>query len=85
MHNFFYYSLSDNVNCHSIQARIKQYSNNIERSRDFYYSSQFYMAAFLMVHLHDAMTLMHIYPISVSINRMLDSQLKRFLCVKFMF
>ena len=29
--------------------------------------------------------LMHIYHISVSINRMFISQLKRFLCVKFMF
>ena len=34
-----------------------------------------------MTHLHEA----HIYIISVSINRMLISQLKRFLCVKFMF
>ena len=31
-----------------------------------------------MVCLHDAMTLMHNYLISVSINRMLISQLKRF-------
>ena len=38
-----------------------------------------------VVHLHDAMTLMHIYLISVSINRMLISQLIRFLSVKFMF
>ena len=42
------------------------------------------MATFLMVCLYDAMSLMHIYVISVSINRMLISQLKRFLCVKFM-
>ena len=70
MHHFFYHSSSDNVNCHSIQATIKYYSNNIERSRDFYYSSQFYMATFLMACLHDAMTLMYIYLISVSINRL---------------
>ena len=38
-----------------------------------------------MAHLHDAMTLAHIYLISVSINRMLISQLKRFVCVKFGF
>ena len=40
------------------------------------------MATFLMARLHDEMTLMNIYLISVSINRMLISQLKRFLCEK---
>ena len=35
---------------------------------------------FLMMSLHEV----HIYIMSVSINRMLISQLKRFLCVKFM-
>ena len=58
---------------------------NARETDDFYYSSQFYMATFLMAHLHDEMTLEHIYQISVSINRMLISQLKGFLCVKFMF
>ena len=87
MNPFCGYSSSENVNCDSIQAAIKQYANNIEHSRDrrhFYYSSQFYMATFLMASPHDAMTLMHIYLISVSIKRMLISQLKKNLCVKFM-
>ena len=47
------------------------------------------MASFLMARSaagpHDEMTLMHIYLISVSLNRMLISQLRRFLCVKFVF
>ena len=43
------------------------------------------MATFPISRLHEAMTLAHIYLISVSINRMLISQLKRFLGVKFMF
>ena len=43
------------------------------------------MATFPILRLHDAMTLTHIYLISVPINRMLISQLKRFLFVKFMF
>ena len=38
-----------------------------------------------MARLHDAMALMHIYRISVFINRMLISQLKKNICVKFMF
>ena len=50
-----------------------------------YYYSQVYMATFQILHLHDPKTLTHIYLISVSINRMLISQLKRFLYVKFMF
>ena len=54
-------------------------------SRLFYYYSQFYMATFLMARLHDEMTSARIYLISVSINRMLISQLKGFLCVKCMF
>ena len=77
---FFYYSSSD-VNCHSIQATIKQYANNIECSPDrrlFYYYSQFYMATFPISRLHGARTLMHIYHISVSSNRILISQLKIF-------
>ena len=48
---------------------------------DTYYSSQFYMETFLMMRLHEV----DIYIISVSINRMLISQLTRFLDVKFMF
>ena len=59
--------------------------NAREKDNPFYYFLQFYMATFLMAHLHDEMTLAHIYLISVSINRMLISQVKRFLCVKFMF
>ena len=43
------------------------------------------MATFPFSCLHDSMTLTHIYLIIVSINRMLISQLKRFLGVKFMF
>ena len=42
-------------------------------------------ATFPILHLHGARTLMHIYHISVSINRMLISQLKRNLGVKLMF
>ena len=43
------------------------------------------MATFPFSRMHGARTLTHIYDISVSINRMLISQLKRFLGVKFMF
>ena len=52
---------------------------------DSYYYSQFYMATFPFPRQHDAKTLMHIYLITVTINRMLISQLKRFLGVKLMF
>ena len=56
IHHFFYYSSSDNVNCHSIQATINQYANNIDRSRETtYYYSQFYMA-FHFSRQHDAKT-----------------------------
>ena len=82
---FFYYSSSDTINCHSIQATINYYANNIECPRDerrFYYSSQFYMATFPIMRLHDAKTLTHIYLISVSINRMLISQLKKIFSCK---
>ena len=43
------------------------------------------MSTFLILRLHGVRTLVQIYHISVSINRMLISQLKRFLGVKFMF
>ena len=60
----FYYSSSNNVNCHSIQATINLYENSIERSRDgrlFYCYSQFYMAtSFPISHLHDAKTLTYL-------------------------
>ena len=58
---------------------------NARDTDDSYYYSQFYMATFLFSHQHNAKTLTHIYVITVSINRMLISQLKRFLGVKFMF
>ena len=79
---------SDNINCHCIQSTINKYANNIECVRDgqlIYYYSQFYMATFQISCLHNPKTLTHIYLISVSINRMLISQLKRFLYLKFMF
>ena len=60
-------------------------ARNADDSFDFYYSSQFYMATFPFLCLHGARTLTHIFHISVSINRMLISQLKKFLGVKFMF
>ena len=60
----FYYFSSNNVNCHSIQATINYYENNIERSRDgqlFYCYSQFYMATlFPISRLHDAKTLTYL-------------------------
>ena len=40
------YSSSENIDCHSIQATRKKYANNIKRTLDFYYYSQFYMATF---------------------------------------
>ena len=58
---------------------------NARETDDSYYYSQFYMVTFPFSHQHDAKTLTHIYLIAVSINRMLISQLKRFLGVKFMF
>ena len=42
----------------------------------YYYSKQLYVATFPISRLHDAMTLTDIYFISVSINRMLISQLE---------
>ena len=58
---------------------------NAREMDDSYYYSQFYRATFRFSHQHDAKTFMDIYLITVSINRMLISQLKRFLGVKFMF
>ena len=58
---------------------------NVRETDDSYYYAQFHMATFPFSRLHDAKTLTHIYLISVSINRMSLSQLKRFLGVKFMF
>ena len=52
---FFYYFSSD-VKFHSIQATIKWYSNNIERSQDFYCSKQFDMATFLMAIVEETLT-----------------------------
>ena len=46
MHPICCYSSSENIDCHSIQAAQKKDANNIERTLDFYYSSQFYMAKF---------------------------------------
>ena len=46
MHPICCYYSSKNINCHSIQAARKKSPNNIERSLDFYYYSQFYMATF---------------------------------------
>ena len=85
MHPFCYYSSSENIDCHSIQAARKKYPNNIERTLDFYYSSQFYMTTFLAATMERMQYLMHIYLFGVSINRMLILQLKIFLSVKFMF
>ena len=42
---------------------------NAREMDDFYYYSQFYMATFPILRLHDAKTLTYIYLISVSINR----------------
>ena len=58
---------------------------NAHETDDSNYYSQFYMATFPFSRQHDTKTLMHIYLITVSINRMLISQLKIFLGVKFMF
>ena len=58
---------------------------NARDTDDSYYYSQFYMATSPFSRQHDAKTVTHIYLITVSINRMLISQLKRFLGVKFMF
>ena len=85
MHPFCCYSLSENVGCHSIQATRKKYANNIERTLDFFYSSQFYMITFQAATMVLMQYLMHIYLFAVSINRMLILQLKIFLSVKCMF
>ena len=37
VHPFCCYSSSENINCHSIQAKRKKYVNNIKRALDFYY------------------------------------------------
>ena len=86
MHPFCCYSSSENINCHSIQAARKKSANNIKRALDFYYYSPF-MYGNISVCQYGAYVqhLMHIYLYGVYINRMLISQLKRFLSVKFMF
>ena len=48
---------------------------NARKMEDSYYYSQFYMATFPFLRQHNAKTAMHIYLITVSINRMLISQL----------
>ena len=58
---------------------------NAPETDDSYYYSQFYMATFPFSRQLDAKTLTHIYLITVSINRMLISQLRRFFVIKFMF
>ena len=47
IHPFCCYSSIDNIDCCSIQATRKKCANNIERTLDFYYSSQFHMATSL--------------------------------------
>ena len=36
-----YYSSSENINCHSIQAARKKYANDIKCALDFYYDLPF--------------------------------------------
>ena len=85
MHPFCCYSSSENINYHSIQAARKKYVNNIKRALDFYYYSQFLYGNTKFLNMVQMEDLMDIYLYGVSINRMLISQLKRFLGVKFMF
>ena len=83
MQPFCCYSSRENINCHSIQAARKKYVNNIKRALDFYYYSPFLYGNSKFLNMVQMEDLMDIY--GVSINRMLISQLKRFLGVKFMF
>ena len=86
MHSFCCYFSSENINCHSIQAARKKYANNIKRALDFYYYSQFlYGNISVCKYGMHVQHLMLIYLHGASINRMLISQLKRFLGIKFMF
>ena len=81
MHSFRCYSSSENINCHSIQAARKKYLNNIKRALDFYYYSAFLYGNTFSQHMVQMEDLMDIYLYGISINRMLISQLKRFLGV----
>ena len=64
----------------------KKSANNIKRAPDFYYYSPcLYGLISVCQYGAHVKHLMHIYLYGVSINRMLISQLKRFLGVKFMF
>ena len=85
MHPFGCYSTSENINCHSIQAARKKYVNKIKRALGFYYYSPYLYGNTFSQHMGQMEDLMDIYLYGISINRMLISQLKRFLFVKFMF
>ena len=64
----------------------KKNANNIKRAMDFYYYSPFLYGNISVCQIWCVCNmLMHIYLSSVFINRMLISQLKRFLGVKFKF
>ena len=84
MHPFCCYS-NENVNCHSIQATRKKYANNIKCTPFIILHNFIWQHLLHQEHGMHAMTLMHIYLFSVSINRMLIFQLKWLLCGKFMF
>ena len=77
MHSFCCYSSIENADCQSIHAARKNYANNIKRTLDFYYYSQFYMATFqtaTVQHMACMQDLMHVYLFGVSINKMLILQ-----------
>ena len=63
----------------------KKYVNKIKRALGFYYYSPFLYGNTFSQHMGQMEDLMDIYLYGISINRMLISQLKRFLGVKFMF
>ena len=85
MNPFCCYSSSENIDCHSIQAAGKKYTNILKALLTLIILHNFIWQHFRLQHMAHMQYLMHIYLFGVSINRTSILQLKIFLSVKLMF